>query len=35
MLGGVFRVDGGDPAATRPAPALGADTEAVLAEVGA
>jgi crotonobetainyl-CoA:carnitine CoA-transferase CaiB-like acyl-CoA transferase len=35
MLGGVFRVDGSDPAATRPAPALGADTEAVLAEVGA
>jgi crotonobetainyl-CoA:carnitine CoA-transferase CaiB-like acyl-CoA transferase len=35
MLGGVFRIDGGDPAATRPAPVLGADTEAVLAEVGA
>ena len=34
MLGGVFRVDGSDPAATRPAPALGADTGAVLAEVG-
>jgi len=34
MLGGVFRVDGGDPAAIRPAPELGADTEAVLAEVG-
>ncbi len=31
----VFRLDGGEPAATRPAPALGADTEAVLAEVGA
>ena len=34
MLGGVFRVGGADAAATRPAPALGADTEAVLAEVG-
>jgi crotonobetainyl-CoA:carnitine CoA-transferase CaiB-like acyl-CoA transferase len=35
MLGGVFRVDGEDPAATRPAPELGADTEALLAEIGA
>ena len=35
MLGGVFRIDGADPAMMRPAPALGADTEAVLAEVGA
>ncbi len=35
MLGGVFRLDRADPAATRPAPALGADTQAVLAEVGA
>jgi len=35
MLGGVFRVGGEPPAAIRPAPALGADTEAVLREVGA
>ena len=35
MLGGVFRIDGGDSATTRPAPGLGADTEAVLAEVEA
>ena len=35
MLGGVFRFDGADPEATRPAPSLGADTDAVLAEVGA
>jgi crotonobetainyl-CoA:carnitine CoA-transferase CaiB-like acyl-CoA transferase len=35
MLGGVFRFDGEDPAAIRPAPSLGADTDAVLREVGA
>ena len=35
MLGAVFRIDGADPEATRPAPTLGADTEAVLREVGA
>jgi len=35
MLGSVFRVGEADPAAIRPAPDLGADTEAVLAEVGA
>jgi crotonobetainyl-CoA:carnitine CoA-transferase CaiB-like acyl-CoA transferase len=35
MLGGVFRVDGADPAETRAAPLLGADTDAVLAELGA
>ncbi len=35
MLGAVFRIDGADPEATRPAPSLGADTEAVLREVGA
>jgi crotonobetainyl-CoA:carnitine CoA-transferase CaiB-like acyl-CoA transferase len=35
MLGAVFRIDGADPEATRPAPLLGADTEAVLREVGA
>ncbi len=35
MLGGVFRVDGADPAETRPAPTLGADTHVVLAELGA
>ena len=35
MLGAIFRVGGADPAATSPAPALGADTDAVLAEVGA
>ena len=35
MLGGVFRFDGVDPAAIRPAPSLGADTDAVLREVGA
>jgi len=35
MLGGVFRVGGEAPAAIRPAPALGADTEAVLAEIEA
>jgi crotonobetainyl-CoA:carnitine CoA-transferase CaiB-like acyl-CoA transferase len=35
MLGGVFRLDGAEPAAVRPAPVLGADTDAVLAEVGA
>jgi len=33
MLGGVFRIDGDDPPASRPAPVLGADTDAVLAEV--
>ncbi len=33
MLGGVFRIGGGDPDAIRPAPALGADTEALLAEI--
>ncbi len=35
MLGSVFRLDGAPPGATPPAPALGADTDAVLAEVGA
>ena len=35
MLGRVFRIDEGDPGAVAPAPALGADTEAVLAEIGA
>ena len=35
VLGAVFRIDGADPEATRPAPPLGADTEAVLREVGA
>ena len=35
MLGGVFRFDGEDPAATRAAPSLGADTDAILREVGA
>lgn len=35
MLGRVFRVDGADPPAIAPAPALGADTDAVLAELGA
>jgi crotonobetainyl-CoA:carnitine CoA-transferase CaiB-like acyl-CoA transferase len=35
MLGPVFRVDGADPPPARPAPELGADTEAVLAEVRA
>ena len=35
MLGGVFRVDGADGGGTRPAPLLGADTDAVLAELGA
>ncbi len=35
MLGAVFRIGDVDPPGTRPAPALGADTEAVLAEVGA
>ncbi len=35
VLGGLFRFDGEDPAATQPAPTLGADTDAVLAEVGA
>ncbi|MSO96051.1 MAG: CoA transferase [Thermoleophilia bacterium] len=35
MLGGVFRVNGADPTAIRPAPSVGRDTEAVLAEVGA
>jgi crotonobetainyl-CoA:carnitine CoA-transferase CaiB-like acyl-CoA transferase len=35
MLGGVFRLAGEDPASIRAAPALGADTVAVLAEVGA
>jgi len=34
LLGGVFRHDGEDPAGARPAPVLGADTEAVLREVG-
>ena len=34
ILGSVFRVDEADSAAIQPAPALGADTEAVLAEVG-
>jgi crotonobetainyl-CoA:carnitine CoA-transferase CaiB-like acyl-CoA transferase len=33
MLGRVFRVDGADPSPVPPAPELGADTEAVLAEV--
>jgi crotonobetainyl-CoA:carnitine CoA-transferase CaiB-like acyl-CoA transferase len=35
ILGRVFRFDDAEQAATLPAPALGADTEAVLAEVGA
>jgi len=35
MLGRVFRFDDEHPVATRPAPSLGADTEAVLREVGA
>jgi crotonobetainyl-CoA:carnitine CoA-transferase CaiB-like acyl-CoA transferase len=35
MLGAVFRIGDVDPPGTRPAPVLGADTEAVLAEVGA
>ena len=35
MLGGVFRVDGADPAGRGPRPLLGADTDAVLAELGA
>jgi crotonobetainyl-CoA:carnitine CoA-transferase CaiB-like acyl-CoA transferase len=35
MLGGVFRIDGEDSGETRPAPELGADTAAVLAEVEA
>jgi len=35
MLGAVFRIDGADPPATRPAPSLGSDTEAVLKEIGA
>jgi crotonobetainyl-CoA:carnitine CoA-transferase CaiB-like acyl-CoA transferase len=35
VLGGVFRLDGDDPPGVRPAPVLGADTEAVLREVGA
>ena len=35
MLGGVFRVDGEGAGQTRPAPLLGADTDAVLAELGA
>ena len=35
VLGGVFRVDGDDPPGVRPAPVLGADTDAVLREVGA
>ena len=34
MLGSVFRVDGADPAADAARAALGADTDAVLAEVG-
>jgi len=34
LLGGVFRLEGSDPPSVRPAPALGADTEAVLREVG-
>lgn len=34
MLGSVFRIDEADPAPTRGAPALGADTDAVLREVG-
>ena len=34
MLGPVFRVDGIDAAPSAPAPLLGADTEAVLCEVG-
>jgi crotonobetainyl-CoA:carnitine CoA-transferase CaiB-like acyl-CoA transferase len=33
MLGRVFRVDGADGAGIVPAPALGADTDAVLAEL--
>jgi len=35
MLGAIFRLDGADPDPIRPAPALGADTDAVLREVGA
>ena len=35
LLGGVFRLDGSEPQNVRPAPALGADTEAVLREIGA
>jgi crotonobetainyl-CoA:carnitine CoA-transferase CaiB-like acyl-CoA transferase len=34
LLGGVFRFDESNPPPTRPAPALGADTDAVLREVG-
>ena len=34
MLGPVFRIDEGEPGAVAPAPALGADTAAVLAEIG-
>ena len=34
LLGSVFRLDGAAPATTPPAPRLGADTDAVLAEVG-
>ncbi len=33
MLGGVYRIDGGEPTPLRPAPTLGADTASVLAEV--
>ena len=35
MLGAIFRLDGADPDPIRPAPALGADTDAILREVGA
>jgi crotonobetainyl-CoA:carnitine CoA-transferase CaiB-like acyl-CoA transferase len=35
MLGRVFRIDGTDGGGTRPAPLLGADTDAVLAELDA
>jgi crotonobetainyl-CoA:carnitine CoA-transferase CaiB-like acyl-CoA transferase len=35
MLGRVFRIDGEEPGSIQPAPTLGADTEAVLAELGA
>ncbi len=35
MLGRVFRLDDTDPPPIAPAPVLGADTDAVLAELGA
>jgi crotonobetainyl-CoA:carnitine CoA-transferase CaiB-like acyl-CoA transferase len=35
MLGAIFGINAEDAAPTRPAPTLGADTDAVLAEVGA